>query len=189
MNINASYNFLEPHVLYEVGIRSLCLTLNSGAVFEFPETLSNGRANYILFEELVRKLTGLKKTANSDHTGPNNTKFEQKAFFDLELYPSDEYDYFQTSASNTFPANNYGPTIKRFLEAGDYESALSLCKQTGYNHNDFYIYTNSRKYNTSIPFKFFVVPTKVVLSHLSEDDPRLVSRRLLLSDIKSKLVI
>jgi hypothetical protein len=39
---------LEPYSLYEVAIESLKLTLKNGKQYEFPETLANGRANYVL---------------------------------------------------------------------------------------------------------------------------------------------
>ena len=171
---------LVPYTLYEVEIESLILTLKNGKKYEFPDTLANGRANYILFEELVRTLTGLKKTTGSDHTAPDGTRYEQKAFMDPVLYPGDENDYFQTSASSTFPANNNGPRIKRLLESNDYESALKICCETGYDHNAFYIYTNTKKFKATVPLKFFTVPTEVVLSNLNPNDPREVSRKALL---------
>ena len=175
---------LEPYSLYEVEIESLKLTLKNGKQYEFPDTLANGRANYILFEEFVRVLTGLVKTAGSDHTGPDGTKYEQKAFKDLELYPDKKHDFFQTSASSTFAANNDGPRIKRLLETNDYESALKICRVTGYDSDDFYIYTNTSGFNLSIPFKYFVVPTIDVVKNLNPNDPRHISRRVLLAKIK-----
>ena len=57
---------LDPYTMYEVQIESLKLNLKNGISYEFPDTLANGRANYILFEELVRALTGLRKTTGSD---------------------------------------------------------------------------------------------------------------------------
>lgn len=175
---------LEPYTLYEVAIESLILTLKNGKQYEFPDTLANGRANYILFEELVRALTGLIKTAGSDHTSPTGTKYEQKAFKDTVLYPGTENDLFQTSASSTFGANNDGPRIKRLLAANDYESALKICRVTGYDHNEFYIYTNTRGFKPTVPLKYFVVPTVDVISNLNPSDPREISRKTLLAKIK-----
>lgn len=180
---------IDPYTLYEVEIESLILTLKNGTQYEFPDTLANGRANYILFEELVRTITGLKKTSGSDHTGPDGTRYEQKAFMDPVLYPGDENDYFQTSASSTFPANNNGPRIKRLLEANDYESALKICCETGYDHNAYYIYTNTKKFKTDVPLKFFAVPTKDVISCLNPLDPREVSRKALLARITHTIKI
>lgn len=178
-------SYLESYILYEVEIESLRLTLKSGKNYEFPETLSNGRANYVLFEELIRKITGLRKTERSDHTSKNNETYEQKAYYDTELYPESKYDLFQTSASSTFGANNNGPKIKKFLETNKYEEALALCRQTGYDHNDFYIYTNTRDFNPKIPMRFFIVPTRDVIANLSKDDPRLISRSKIMSMVKS----
>lgn len=175
---------LEPFSLYEVGIKSLILSLKNGTQYEFPDTLANGRANYILFEELIRKITGLNKTSGSDHTASDGTKYEQKAFNDTILYPEDKYDFFQTSASSTFGANNNGPRIKRLLEANDYESALKICRVTGFDHNDFYIYTNTKGFNPTVPLKYLVIPTIDVISNLNPSDPRQISRKVLLAKIK-----
>ena len=68
---------LVPYTLYEVGIKSLELNLTSGVTYQFPETLANGRANYILFEELIRKMTGLTKAKNSDHKDDTGKTYEQ----------------------------------------------------------------------------------------------------------------
>jgi hypothetical protein len=176
---------LEPFVLYKCDILSLKLEISGGREFEFPETLSNGRANYILFEELVRNLTGLAKTRQSDHVAGDGTTFEQKAFFDSEKFPELKYDLFQTSASSTFGANNNGPRIKRLLSDGKYEDALEICKATGYSKNDFYIYTNTRGFKVDCMFKYFVIPTQDVLHLLDAQDPRLVSRSKLLAQVKT----
>lgn len=175
--------YLEPFVLYETGIDSLRLILNSGSQLQFPDTLANGRANYILFEELVRTLTGLQKTAGSDHEGSGGLRYEQKAFSDRELHPSASKNLFQTSASSTFGANNQGPKIDKLLASGDYAAALEICEETGYSKNDFYIYTNTRGYNPSVPFRHIVVPTSFVLSNLDLGDPRLISRDILLENV------
>ena len=180
---------LEPYTLYEIAIESLALTLKDGKRFEFPDTLANGRANYILFEELVRAVTGLRKTTGSDHAGPDGKTYEQKAFKDITLFPNDGDDLFQTSASSTFGANNKGPVIKRFLEANDYESALNICCESGYSKNDYYIYTNTKSYQPIVPMKYLIVPTTDVLANLSSVDPRLISRNSLMSKITKRVAI
>ena len=180
---------LKPYVLYEVGLESLQLKLSSGAVYEFPDTLANGRANYILFEELLRKLTGLSKAKHSDHEDSNGKTFEQKAYKDPAIYPDPDDDFFQTSASTTFGANNNGPKIKKLLEGGDYDSALAICKETGYNKNDFYIYTNTKQFNVSFPLRYFLMPKADVLVNLATHDPRLVNRKVLLSKITETVVL
>lgn len=180
---------VEPLVLFQCNILSLKLQISGEREFEFSETLSNGRANYILFEELIRNLTGLMKTSQSDHISTDGATFEQKAFFDLDKFPGEKYDLFQTSASNTFGANNNGPKIKKLLAEGKYMSALEICKSTGYTKNDFYLYTNTRGFTISTMFKYFVIPTSDLLQSLDLNDPRLVSRSKLLAKIKSTKVI
>ena len=174
---------LEEFVLYEVKIESLQLTLSSGPKLEFPEMFANGRASYVMFEQLVRYLTGLEKSKGSDHQLSQNARCEKKEFSDIELYPKTTSDYFQTSASSTFPANNFGPTIKKLLESNDYQGALRICKETGYNHNDFYIYTNTKGFKNEVPFRYVVVPTSFILSNLNPLDPREISRKAFLGKI------
>jgi hypothetical protein len=176
-------SFLEPYVLYEVPIATLTLKLTSGETYDFPETLSNGRANYILFEELIRSLTGLHKTTKSDHVSTEGLRYEQKAYFDVVKFPGLDHDLFQTSASSTFGANNNGPRIKKLLENSEYEEALRICSDTGYFKNDFYIYTNTRGFSPDIPFRYVVVPKTEVLNSLDSKDPRLISRTSFLSKV------
>jgi len=180
---------LEEFVLYEVKLESLQLTLSSGPKLEFPEMFANGRASYVMFEQLVRYLTGLEKATGSDHQITKGARCEQKAFSDIELYPNSTSDYFQTSASSTFPANNDGPTIKKMLLNGDYQGALKICKETGYDHNDFYIYTNTKGFRNEVPFRYVVVPTKFILSNLNPVDPREISRKSFLDKIKRKITL
>lgn len=172
-----TYN--TPLTLYSLDIAGLSLELGSGGSISMPEALKNGRANYILFEELVRKLTGLKKAKGSDHVDASGRTYEQKSFVDEVLDPGG--DIFRTSSSSTFAANNKGPEVKRLLERDDYVAALKLCKETGYNKNDFYIYTNTGQYEVSVPFRYLIVPTSSVLKLISQTDPRLISRSEILS--------
>ena len=180
---------LVPYTLYEVGIKSLELNLTSGVTYQFPETLANGRANYILFEELIRKMTGLTKAKNSDHKDNTGKTYEQKAYKDPAIYPKLNDDLFHTSASSTFGANNKGPKIKKLLESGDYQAALAICKETGYDYNDFYIYTNTKQYKSSFPLRYFVMPKADVLAILEADDPRKISRKVILAKITNTVVL
>ena len=171
----------EPHVLYEVGLKRLVLELEVGTSVDVSHALSNGRANYIMFEKLVGDLIGLSagtQGRGSDLTGPTGEGYEVKAFYDQELHPGK--DLFQTSASRTFGANNLGKPIKKLLHDGDYSAVLRICRETGYDNNDFYIYTNTRKYDPKVPLRFIVLPTSDVLGLLSREDPRLISREQVL---------
>lgn len=170
----------ETFVLYTLRLDSLCLKRSDGVELDFTDTLKNGRFNYGIFEDLVRRLTGFTKTTGSDHKDEFGNRYEQKAFADLDQYPT-EPDTFQTSASSTFGANNKGPIIKAHLENGEYEDALAICKATGYDKNDFYIYTNTSNFVTSVPFRFIIIPTEVVLKNLSPQDPRKISRSAVVS--------
>ena len=104
-----------------------------------------------------------------------------KSYRDPELWPTRASDQFHTSASSTFGPNNHGPRIKRLLDAGDYAQALEICRLSGFDKNDFYIYTNTSGYAASIPFRYFVIPTETVLATLSRTDPRRISRTALLA--------
>ena len=178
----------KPYVLYEINIKSLSLILGDGSSREQTKALASGRSNYIIFEELVREFADLYPTSGSDHKDSANRTYEQKAFEDESLHPKSK-DLFRCSASSTFAANNNGPKIKKLLEANDYSGALEICKITGYNKNDFYVFTNSGSYSTTVPFKYFILPKHEVMKHLDKKDPRIISRSTLLGLLKSKVVL
>lgn len=179
---------IEPYTMYEMELDKLTLNTKSGREFVFPEALSNGRANYVIFESLIRSITGLTKTSGSDHQDSQGKKYEQKSYEDPELYPESK-DLFRCSSSSTFGANNHGPKVKAYVDAGEYEKALELCKETGYNKNDFYIFTNTGGYFPKIPFRFFLIEKSDLLNNLDSKDPRLVSKRVLFGMIKTKIVV
>ena len=174
----------EPHVIYEVGLKRLLLELEAGSTIDVSHALSNGRANYIMFEKLVGDLIGLSagtQGRGSDLSDASTGEgYEVKAFLDRELHPTETSDLFHTSASVTFPPNNKGPEIRALLKDDDYQGALKICSETGFDNNDFYIYTNTKNYNPIVPLRFIIVPTPDVLRLLSRDDPRLISRDLVL---------
>lgn len=124
----------------------------------------------------------------SDHKDAQGNTYEQKSYDDPQLYPQSE-DKFRCSASSTHPANNDGPVIKRMLESGDYASALDLCKRTGYDKNDFYVFTNTGHFKPIIPLRFFIIPTDKLLKVLDLEDPRLVSKSVLLGMLQTKIVL
>jgi len=174
-------NYRTPLVLYELQIGTLELLLPGNVRLNMSTTLSNGRANYILFQNLASRCTGL--AAGSEGGASDLAEgHEVKAYSDATLYPNK--DLFQTSASSTFGANNNGPLIKRLLEAGDYAGALRVCKETGYDKNRAYIYTNTRDFRPSVPFRYVIVPKELVLRLLSPQDPRNISRNAILSRVQ-----
>ena len=181
---------IDPYVEYAINISELRLTLASGVICPIPEVLSNGRVGYVLFETLIRFATGLKK--GNDHIDSDGNRYEQKAYGDPlnpNLKSKKKLDLFQASASSTFSANNKGPEIKRLLSLGKYPQALEICKETGYNKNNFYIFTNTRNYNLEIPFKYTIIPTIAVLKCLSSDDPREVSLKKINALVEKKITI
>jgi len=180
--------FNKTYTLYEVGILRLSLHLSNGKEEVLDAALSNGRANYIIFEELIRRFTGLKETSGADHQDSSGKQYEQKSFKDKDSYPRSA-DLFQTSASCTFPANNLGPKIKALLQEEDYEAALEICKTTGYDKSDFYIYTNTGGFKPRSTLRYIILPRDEVLKNLDSKDPRMISRAAVLSLAKSKIVI
>lgn len=178
----------ELYTLYEIKIEKLALILGNGTEKIFPDALASGRANYMLFEALVRDFAGLQKTTSSDHKDSDGKTYEQKAYEDPELYPKSK-DLFRCSSSSTFGANNDGPKVKALLEAGNYSGALELCKVKGFNKNDFYIFTNSGSYKTDVPFRYFIIPKDELVANLDSEDPRMISKTRLFSMIKSKVVL
>ena len=174
--------------LYEIGIQKLSLTFSDNTEMSFPEALASGRANYMIFEALVRENAGLGKTKGSDHEDEMGRKYEQKAYEDPELHTKSK-DLFRCSASSTFGANNNGPKIKKLLEDGNYQGALDICMRTGYEKNDFYVFSNSGNFKPAVPFRYFIVPQNLVVQNLDSDDPRMISRSRLFSMIESKVVL
>jgi hypothetical protein len=173
----------EPNCLYEVEIESLQLNFVDSAPLDVTETLENGRSSYVLFQLLVSRFAGLLsggEGAGSDLVGADGLRYEVKSYRDPELHPEGRYDWFHTAASSTFGPNKLGPEIGKLLKDGNYSDALKICKTTGYDHNDFYIYTNTGGYRPEIPFRYMVIPKAQVLSVLSPEDPREVSRRVML---------
>jgi hypothetical protein len=174
--------------MYEIRVDRLALVLADGSEKVFPEALASGRANYMLFEALVRDFSGLTKTTGSDHKDSSGLTYEQKAYEDPEAYPKSK-DIFRCSSSSTFGANNHGPKVKQYLVKGDYPAALRICKEKGYDKNDFYVFTNSGNFVSTVPFRYFIIPKDVVVANLDLEDPRLISRSKLLSMIESKIVL
>ena len=90
--------------------------------------------------------------------------------------------WFHTAASSTFGPNNHGPEIKALLAADQYDEALAACRASGYDKNNFYIYTNTSRFDVATPFRFLILPTARVLQLLSTEDPRLISRDAILPE-------
>ena len=169
----------EPYVLNEVHLSRLTLHLASEDYYDATHLLHNGRANYILFENFIADRLGLlpgSQGAASDLVSKSRLGYEVKSYRDPETFPNDKA-LFHTAASSTFSPNNKGPVVKGFLDVGDYGSALALCKETGYDKNDFYVYVNSAQFKIEIPLRFIIIPTRDVLQLLSPKDPRLISKR------------
>jgi len=174
---------IKPFVMYETKIKDFTLNLEDGRSFWFPETLSNGRSSYIAFEWLVRELAELykAKTTKNDHVDNVERLYEQKAYLDPSVDPKNTHDRFEVCPSSAQGMNNVGPTIKALLDDGDYHTAYEICVESGYGLNDFYVFTNTRQFDVSVPFRFFIVPTETLLEHLDKEDPRYISRSTLLS--------
>jgi hypothetical protein len=174
---------LQTNILYECSIKKLTLHLETREI-DMTAILSNGRANYILFENLTGMLTGLLQNSQggkADLKSEDGMQYEVKSYPDIDEYPSEKFDLFHTAASSTFGPNNKGPFVKKCLADGDYSTALEICKNAGYNHTDFFVYTNTAKFKPSSPFRFTIVPKAQVLELLDQSDPRLISRQRIMS--------
>jgi hypothetical protein len=185
-----------PGVLYSLPIVSLQLVLGPGEddKIDVSSTLSNGRANYVLFQRLAglcAKMDSHSEGGDSDLRTAAGKRVEVKAFYDQQLYPSTAalYDAVHTAASSTFGANNLGPKVKSLLDAGKYADALAVCSATGYEKNDFYLYTNTRGYRVDVPFRYLILTRDTVLSILDPTDPRRISRAAMLKAVTSHVTV
>lgn len=179
-------------MLYEVKLKGLVLEIDRGRKFDATHLLANGRANYILFENFVAQCAGLSPNSQggaSDLCDSRGRGYEVKSYKDPESFPGVRNEKFHTAASSTFGPNNHGPTINRLLHSGNYSKALEICRESGFDKNDFYIYVNSAQYNISIPLRYMILPTSKVLALLSKDDPRLISRSDILALSRKKVII
>jgi hypothetical protein len=182
----------KPHILYEVKLKALVLEVDRGAKFDATHLLANGRANYILFENFIAQCAGLSPNSQggaSDLCDDLGCGYEVKSYKDPDSFPGTRNNMFHTAASSTFGPNNHGPAIKRLLNTGNYAEALKICRESGFNKNDFYIYVNSAQYDVSVPFRYIILPTSEVLSLLSKEDPRLISRVDILSRARKTITI
>lgn len=163
--------------------------------------MCNGRSSYMIFEELVSILTGFER--NSQAQGSDfsyaGKGYEQKSFANLFALKKDkgkivpryktESGYknqkFHTAASCCATANNVGKdTIRPLLKEGKYQEALDICKETGYNHNDYYVYTNTGGFDPlKSAFSYVIVPKEFVLQNLDKKDPRKISLKCILDSV------
>lgn len=181
----------ETNVLYKIKVGEAKVSVGeNGYSFPVSDFISNGRASYMFFESLVRSLFGLEKARRdgSDHLDPSTGKYlEQKSF----KYSSSKTrkGVFQTSASNTFGANNRGSLIKKLLLEGKYQEALNICRETGYDKNDFYVYTNTGGFVPGGVLEIIFLKTEDVMKALSDTDPRKIDVKDIYSLVKEELVL
>ena len=180
--------FLDLHVLYEIPIKSLELTYGTKKRMDLLSTLSNGRGSYLVFEALIRELTGLVQGKKADHVNAKGKLFEQKSFVDLENKPRSQ-GKIHTGASALFANNSGARAYKELLKNHDYLEAMETCKKLGYASNAFYIYTNTGEFNVKVPFRFITVESKWVIDNVEMDNPAILMRKKLLDSIASKTIL
>lgn len=138
----------------------------------------------------ITNLTAESEGAGSDfrlQVAASDSGVEANRYADPELHPRD--CKVHVAASSTFGPNNHGPKIKALLKNGEYDEALKLCRRTGYDKSDYYLLTNTQGFNTSIPFRFVLIPTKDLLMALSKSDPRVAGRDALLGLVQNTQTI
>lgn len=184
--------FRSPWVLYQLDLTSLTLE-GPGFSLDVTKMLRNGRVSYGVIEPLVARCTGL--DAGTQGRGADLSEgHEVKAYADPALdSPRARIgkDVIHTAASCTFASNGVvSKDVRDALGRGDYRSALTICKETGYDLNDAYIYTNTAGFDpTRVPFRYVVVPSEDVIRMLCRDDPRRIHRRVLLEKVRRRYTI
>jgi hypothetical protein len=170
----------RPYILFEAVLQRLVVEFDDGLELDVSEAMANGRSNYEIVQRLIAGCLGLSRNsegAKSDLVDEFERGYEVKSYKDPLTHPKKRDENVHTAASSTFGPNNHGPTIKRLLQAGKYAEALKICKETGFDKNEFYIYVNSGQFNFQVPLRFIIVPTSDVLRHLSATDPRVIARK------------
>lgn len=180
--------YLELHTLYEIPIKSLDLIYGGRRKIELLSTLRNGRGSYLIFEALIRDLTGLKQGKKADHVDRRGNLYEQKSFVDLQNKPKNQ-GRIHTGASALFANNSGASAYKALLEKQDYLGAMNTCKRLGYSSNSFYIYTNTGEFNPKIPLRFMTVESKWVIKNVNSDNPAILQRSVLLKSVKKSIVL
>lgn len=183
---------LETNVLFECEVE--CPTISvAKKKLTLNQAFKNGRCNYLMFEQVVATLTGLRSNgqgAKADLVDDLGNRYEVKAYHEPEFYGGlKKYEFIHTAASCAFTANNRDKEIRGFLEQGFYEKALNYCKDLSYNRIDYFIYTNTRDFKPGSPLRFIVIPKGEVMSALSKEDPRILSRQKLLDWVKKRVKI
>ena len=173
---------IKLNVLYSCPIDSLTINLGGHEV-NVTDTLKSGRTNYELFQYIICWFFSLKGGVGVDLVDPSGNKYEIKSFLDHDVHPRNgkKEDLVHTAASKAFGPNNSGPIIKEMVRNNEYEKALSLCRELSYDKVDYFIYTNTRQFNPSQPFKFMAIDKDDVMNMLDPKDPRCISRRSLLA--------
>ncbi len=179
---------LELHVLYEIKVKTLDLSFGSNKKLNVLSTLSNGRGSYLIFESLIRNITGLKQGKKADHVNGKGELFEQKSFVDLENKPRNQ-GKIHTGASALFANHSGARAYKKLLKNHNYFEAMETCKKLGYASNSFYIYTNTGEFNVKVPFRFITVESKWVIDNVEMDNPAILMRKKLLDSIASKTIL
>ena len=117
---------LDEAVLYSISLKNLLLTTDDGSVLDVTFALSHGRASYVIFEHLVRKVTGLNRGSKFiDHEDLNGFKYEQKSYKDPKSFKRSKGN-IHTAASTVFANNSRAKEVKDAIDSGDYERALQV---------------------------------------------------------------
>jgi hypothetical protein len=181
----------ESFVLYEVELGRLVLELADVSELDVSQSMKNGRANFDVVQRPIADCAGLSlksEGADSDLQDSLGRGYEVKSYLDPERWPARtlRQDTFHTAPSSLFNANNQGPAIKRLLEAGNHSEAMEMCRKSGYDKNDFYVYVNSGRFDFSVPLRYVILPTAEVLKLVSKIDPRDISRTAILESVKRR---
>lgn len=180
---------LKPGFLYVCKIGKLRFSYGkSTRGNDITHLLKSGRTNYSIFEYLIGEITGLQKgKEGSDHFDlTNNLNYEQKSYVDQDN-PSQSRGakFIHSGPSSVFANNSSALAYKNFIEANNYKLARKLCREKGYNKNDFYIFTNTSDFSSG-EFNYFVLSRADVLKNVVKTDPAVIDRDKLIRKLKLK---
>lgn len=185
-------NLRKEGVLYEVEIEFVLEAIDAAKnKIKLNSILENGRGSYLIFQDIAAHYAGL--TGGTEGSGSDLVEedsgdgYEVKSYHDHLLYTKPKHDEVHCGPSSVFANNSSAAEYKAFIKEKNYEGALNLCFEKGYNKNDYYVFTNTSKFKSGT-FRYLVIHRDNLVKIVNREDPAKVSRKKLLETTKNRKI-